>query len=70
MFLAAEALEIGSCWIHTVNFLAGTEEGKALFKELGIPEGYLLRASGAFGYILGEKPAPAPRREGTVHIIR
>lgn len=70
LFLAAEALDIGSVWIHAVNFLYTTEEGKALFKELGIPDGYVPYGSGAFGYNAGEKPKPAPRREGTVNIIK
>lgn len=68
--LAAEGLGIGSCWIHAVNQLKTTEEGKALFKELGIPEGYTPIGSGAFGYASGEKPEPAPRKEGTVNIIK
>ncbi|WP_010233701.1 nitroreductase family protein [Clostridium arbusti] len=70
LFLAAEALGIGSVWIHAVNFLYTTEEGKALFKELGIPDGYIPYGSGAFGYNAGEKPKAAPRRQETVNIIK
>lgn len=70
LFLAAEALGIGSVWIHAVNFLNETEEGKALFKELGIPEGYTPIGSGAFGYKAGETPKAAPRREGTITRIK
>ncbi|OPX43992.1 FMN reductase [Ruminiclostridium hungatei] len=69
-FLAAEALGIGSCWIHAVNYLYTTVEGKELFKELGVPEGYVPIGSGAFGYAAGPKPDPAPRRDGTVSIIK
>jgi nitroreductase len=69
MFLAAESLGIGSCWIHAINFLFSTEEGKALKKELGIPAGYAPVGSGAFGYKAVEAPSPAPRRDGTVSII-
>jgi len=68
--LAAEGLGIGACWIHAVNFLYTTDEGKELFKELGIPDGYVPIGSGAFGYISGEKPQPAPRKEGIVNIIK
>lgn len=70
MFLAANALEIGSCWIHALNFVFTTDEGIALRKELGIPEGYVAVGSGAFGYKAVEAPAPAPRREGTINIIK
>ncbi len=70
LFLAAEALSIGSVWIHAVNFLKTTEEGKELFKELGIPEGYSPIGSAAFGYKTGEAPDAAPRRDGTVTYIR
>jgi nitroreductase len=69
-FLAAEALGIGSCWIHAVNYLYTTVEGKELFKELGIPEGYAPIGSGAFGYAAHQKPDPFPRREGNVNIIK
>lgn len=69
-FLAAEALGISSVWIHAVNFLKTTEEGKELFKELGIPGGYSPIGSGAFGYNAGETPIPAPRREGTITYIK
>lgn len=70
MFLAAESLGIGSCWIHAMNFLFTTEEGKSLKIELGIPEGYSPVGSGAFGYKAVESPSPAPRRNGTVNLIK
>lgn len=70
MFLAAESLGIGSCWIHAMNFLFSTEEGKSLKKELGIPEGYTPVGSGAFGYKDGTSPSPAPRKENIVNIIK
>jgi nitroreductase len=69
-FLAAEALGIGSCWIHAVNFLYTTSEGKQLLKELGVPEGYIPIGSGAFGYGAVGKPSPTARREGLVNFLR
>lgn len=69
MFLAAHSLGIGSCWIHAMNYIFSTEEGKALKKELGILEGYVSVGAGAFGYPAAQAPAPAPRKEGTVNII-
>ncbi|HWR05326.1 nitroreductase [Sporomusa sp.] len=70
LFLAAHVLGIGSCWIHSLRLLFDTEEGRALNKELGIPAGYTIIGSGAFGYNAGEAPAAPPRREGTVTIIK
>lgn len=69
MFLAAEAMNIGSCWIHAVINLLGTDEGKALKEELQIPEGFAPYCSAAFGYKAADGSA-APRKEGTVTIIR
>lgn len=70
MFLAAESLSIGSCWINGVLPLLNSEENKALRAELGIPEGYRVYGSGSFGYKAQEQPVPAPRKEGTVTIIK
>lgn len=69
-FLAAAALDIGSCWIHAIRSLLDSEEGKTLRGVLGIPDGYSILGSGAFGYKVAEAPKPAPRREGTVTIIK
>lgn len=70
IFLAAEALGLGAVWIHSVNYIYSTEEGKALFAELGIPDGYVPYGSAALGYNAGEKPVAKSRREGTVNIIK
>jgi nitroreductase len=70
LFLAAESLGIGSCWVHAVTALSGSEEGKRLIKELGIPEGYSIIGSGAFGYKAVETAAATPRKEGAVNIIK
>ena len=70
MFLAAESLGIGSCWIHAMAFLFSKEEGQTLKNELGIPEGYAPVGSGAFGYKGTEQPSASPRKEGTVNIIK
>lgn len=70
MFLAAESLDIGSCWIHAVNYLFAAKEGEALKNELGIPEEYTPLCSGAFGYKAIGQPSPAPRKEGIINIIK
>ena len=53
-----------------MNFVLSAEVGQSLKKELGIPEGYIPIGSGAFGYKGMEQPSPAPRKEGTVNIIK
>lgn len=70
MFLAAESLGIGSCWIFSVQASLNAESRKDLKKALGIPEGYKVICAGAFGYNASEPSSPAPRRDNTVNIIR
>ncbi len=69
-FLAAQALGIGSVWIHSLRQLFNTPAGKALQQTLGIPEGYVIYGSGAFGYNAGDLPTAEPRRAGTVTFVR
>ena len=70
MLLAAESLGIGACWLHSVNLVFATDEGKKLKEELGIPEGYIPVGSGAFGYKDVKSINPAPRKDNTVNIIK
>jgi nitroreductase len=70
MFIAVTSLRIGSCWIHALVRLFEGDDSTPFCGELCIPEGYTVFASGVFGYPTGELPEPAPRREGTVDIIR
>jgi nitroreductase len=70
MFLAAESLGIGSCWINAVIQLSSDEEGSAIIKGLGIPEGYKIYCAGSFGYKAAGSPEAAPRKENMVNIVR
>jgi len=70
MFLAAESIGIGSCWIHAMSMLLNAEQAKTLKNSLGIPEGFKVHGAGAFGYKGTEHPAAAPRKEGLVTIIK
>ena len=69
MFLAAEAIGIGSCWIHAIAGILNSEDGAELRKELKIPQEHIAYCSGAFGYKAMESTAPE-RKENTVSIIR
>lgn len=62
---AAHAIGLGSCWIDRAEPVFATEEGKALMKKWGVPEGYV----GVGNCILGHTdvtPEPKPRKEGYV----
>lgn len=70
MLIAAESLEIGSCWVGFINYLLNSEMGKEYIKELGIPEGYKQLHAVALGYKkVNISNAPA-RKENTVNYIR
>lgn len=70
MLNAAEALGIGSCWIHALNIVLPLAENQGLMSELGIPEGYAPVGSGVFGYKGIEHPSAPPRKVGTINIIK
>ena len=58
---AAHAIGLGSCWIDRAEPVFETEEGKALMKKWGVPEGYI----GVGNCILGHtdaQPEPKPRK--------
>jgi nitroreductase len=69
MFIAAESLGIGSCWIHAIAGILNSEEGKALRSEFGIPDEFKVYCAGAFGYKAMEAAAPE-RKQNIVKIIR
>ena len=66
MLLAAESLDIGSCWIGLSRFWFSLKEEVA---RLNLPEGYEPCYAVTFGY-KGQRPSKAlPRRAGTVTYI-
>lgn len=66
MMLAAHSLGLGSIWIHRAREEFETEPYKKLLADLGVKGDYEGIGHCAIGYIDGEAPAPAPRREGRV----
>ena len=65
MLNAAQALELGACWVHRAREMFDSPEGKALLKRWGLPES--LRGIG--NCILGypaQMPADKPRKEGRI----
>lgn len=65
MMNAAEALKLGSCWIHRARQMFDSPEGKALLKAWGLPE----TMKGVGNCILGypaKEPTAKPRKEGRI----
>lgn len=63
MMMAVHALNLGSCWIHRAKQEFETEWGKQLLHSLGIEEEYEGIGHLAFGYVDGDYPTAAPRKE-------
>lgn len=70
MMLAAHALGLASCWIHREKEMFATEEGKALMKEMGLPDRLAGIGALSLGYAAGPLPEAKPRKEGYYRIIR
>ncbi len=62
--LAAESLEIGSCWIHGAAAALAAKENSGLARDLAVPEGFIVQSCDAFGYPVGKSQPAAPRRAG------
>jgi nitroreductase len=70
LLLAAESLNIGSCWISGIDLLAANKEERPILKNLNIPDGYTPYFSVALGYKKNEDLKAAPRKENIINYIR
>lgn len=70
MMNAAHAIGLGSCWINREREMFATEEGKALMKEFGLPDGLIGIGALALGYPAGPTRAPKPRKENYYRIVK
>ena len=59
---AAQAVGLGSCWIHRAKEVFETPEGKALLKEWGIEGDYEGIGNCIIGYSAQETPQAKPRK--------
>ena len=66
---AAHACGIGSCWIHRAKEEFESAEGKELLKSLGIEGDYEGIGHCVLGYIDGEEPEAAPRKDSYVYYV-
>ena len=67
MMLAADALGLGTCWIHRAKEEFETEEGKQILRDLGITEEYEGIGHLALGWPEGPYPTARPRKENYVY---
>ena len=70
MMLAAHALGLGSCWINREQEMFATEEGKALMKQWGLPDGLMGVGALALGYPDATPSEAKPRKADYYRIIR
>ncbi len=69
LMLAAHALGVGSCWIHRAKQEFELPEGKEILKSLGIQGDYEGIGHCILGYVDGEYPEAAARKENWVYHI-
>jgi len=70
MLLAAESLNIGTCWIGLVGYLFRSNNAEKYIKLLKIPQGYEPYYAITLGYKVEETQQAPPRKENTVNYIR
>ena len=70
MLLAAHSLGLAGIWIHRAKEEFESEEGKAILRELGIPDEYEGVGHCVIGYPAEEPKPAAPRKEGRVVFAR
>ena len=70
LMLAAHELGIGSCWIHRAKEEFETDWGKDLLKSLGVEGEYEGIGHCALGYVDGEYPQAAERKEKRIFSVK
>jgi nitroreductase len=70
MLIAAESLDVATCWIFFVMLAFGSAQGAALLQELQIPAGYKPLYAAVFGYRRGAAGKASARKPGTITYIR
>lgn len=69
MFLAANALGLGSCWINQLGDTCNEEEVRKLLDKCHVPAGFNIIGCAAIGYAV--KPSVEPKRvKGRTLIVR
>lgn len=68
LFLAAQSLNIGTCWINYLRDLFKTEEGMKLQEKMNIPSNYFVIGTCILGYP-NEKPVLKERKKDYIKIV-
>ncbi|MCD7948945.1 MAG: nitroreductase family protein [Erysipelotrichaceae bacterium] len=69
MFLAAESLNIGSCWINQLRDTQDLPNVRKVLSKIGIPENHKIVGCAALGYSK-KRVKPKPKKESRIHIIK
>lgn len=70
MMNAAHSVGLGSCWINREREMFATDEGKAMMRRFGLPDGLVGVGALALGYAAAEPRKPALRKQNYYRIIR
>jgi len=70
ILLAAHSIGTGACYINQLTWFCDDKNVRKALTDIGIPENYVVCAAASIGYNSGNFPKGAPRKEGTVDIIR
>lgn len=70
LMLAAHELGIGSCWIHRAKEEFESDWGKKFLESLGIKEEYEGIGHCALGYVDGDYPKTAPRKDNRMFYVK
>lgn len=69
MMIAAHAVGLASCWINREQAMFATEEGKALMKKWGLPDGLMGVGALSLGYADGEMKPAKERKAGYYRVV-
>lgn len=69
IFLMANSLGIGSCWINQLKTICDEEEVRELLNEFEIPENHIVWGMASIGYP-DQEGIVKERKEGTIKIIK
>ena len=70
MMLAAHSIGLASCWINRVDATFEREDGRAIMRELGLPDTLVGIGSLALGYASSHPRTVKPRKEGYFRIVK